>query len=210
MNNSINAVNRALALALSEKTKLSAEIFQLPGMSSKKFRIFLNEVCTSMNAYLEVGNYKGSTLSSAMFQNSLNIYAIDNFSQFNDGEVKSSLLKNIASYSGSNTVKFFQEDCWSFDLKKIKQKIDVFFYDGEHSEESQYKALMKFLDVLNDTFIFIVDDYNWTQVEQGTQKFLKSFTGEILYEVIFKHKRKEPERERELWWNGFAVYVLQK
>jgi hypothetical protein len=34
-------------------------------------------------------------------------------------------------------------------------------YDGNHSNESHYNALLHYYLCLDDTFVFIVDDWNW-------------------------------------------------
>ena len=61
-------------------------------------------------------------------------------------------------------------------------KFNIFMYDGNHTYEAHYKVLSYYLDVLDDVFIYIVDDYNWLQIRTATQDSIRDTGCEILYE----------------------------
>ena len=103
--------------------------------------------------------------------------------------------------------KLFETDAFQFDLTNIKEKINVYLYDGAHTAEAQYKALEYYYPILADEFIFMVDDYNSNQggwkslVVDPTQKALVDLNLQVEHYVI-----KNPGD----WWNGFYISLLKK
>ena len=55
-------------------------------------------------------------------------------------------------------------------------------YDGCHSYNSHYNALTYYISVLDDLFIFIVDDWNIPRVRDATYRSIKDLNLKILYE----------------------------
>jgi hypothetical protein len=210
----INHVIKSIENAYLGKSKLTEEIFKIPGMSSKKGRSLLNNICSLEGAkYLEVGTWMGSTFVSALYKNEntiLKAVAIDNFAEFNSGNVKQKLLENINNFlvTTTNKIKFYDTDCFNFDINKIcDEKFNIYFYDGEHTVNSQYLAFTYYNDILSDTFIAIVDDYNWSYVKDGTQKAFKNLNYQILYEQFLPSKY---NGDLDSWWNGTYIAVISK
>jgi len=63
-------------------------------------------------------------------------------------------------------------------------------------------------------FIFIVDDWNWQDVREGTLNSIKDLNLTVLYEkeirLTFDNSvTPEPKLSQE-WWNGIYVSILQK
>ena len=184
------------------KSKLTKEIFDIPGMSGTGFRMFLNNLCSNEDIrYLEIGNWKGSTLCSCLYKNKIRATAIDNFSQF--GNVKEDLLKNIAKYKGENEVAFIESDCWEVNLQG---NYNVFFYDGNHDYEYQYRALGHFYDNLDDKFIFIVDDWNWKTVKDGTMDSIEDLGFKNEMNIIIETE----DINEPIWHNGIGIFILSK
>ncbi len=160
-------IQRSFTDANAEKSKLPEEISSnahLRGMSTSKIRHFLNNINSLPETnYLEIGCWQGSTLCSAVYGNLGEVYAIDHFVQcfdkYEGQNVKDLLFENLDKFSLRDQVHFFNENCFELDLAKIPVKIDVYFYDGDHSDTAQEKALTYFKPVLADTFIYIVDDW---------------------------------------------------
>ena len=75
-------------------------------------------------------------------------------------------------------------------------------YDGNHSEDSHYRALNHYYECLDDIFIFLVDDWNWDFVRNQTRKSIE----DILYEKEIKYDRVSGET----WWNGIYAAILKK
>ena len=197
---------------------------RLMGFSGVCFRHFMNNLCAMRGAnYLEVGTFRGSSLVSAVYGNTqiLNeIHAIDNFSEFivedSGFHPRDDLNKNFDLYLGDEQkkVNFYEEDCFSFDLSKLP-KIQVYFYDGEHSRDSQKKAFTYFEPVFDDVFIAVVDDWEQRQVRLGT---LDAFS-EIGYDVISSRSvipGRRPDNANRVnnpdawWWSGTYIAVLKK
>ena len=66
-------------------------------------------------------------------------------------------------------------------LKHYHQSLR-FLCNGSHTYKEHYKVLSYYLDVLNDVFIYIVDDYNWLQIRTATHDSIRDTGCEILYE----------------------------
>jgi hypothetical protein len=55
-------------------------------------------------------------------------------------------------------------------------------------------------------FIFIVDDWNWKDVRDGTRASFQALNLKVLYEKeIFTQ-----DQVKETWWNGIYVAILHK
>ena len=93
------------------------------------------------------------------------------------------------------------------------EKADVFFYDGGHSLDDHYLALMHFQDSLADVFVFIVDDWGSEPVRAGTFASIEysGFTVAHHVEVfagcincVINSSTFGP------WHNGMGLFVLKK
>ena len=105
---------------------------------------------------------------------------------------------------------FFETSASDFNHNKF----NIYFYDGDHSEESQYKALEHMLNIgcLEDEFIFLVDDYVWENVRKGTERGIKDLNLKIVHEEEFLPKCAVNQENFDGvgWWNGFYVSLLRK
>lgn len=188
-------------------SQLNSEILNLEGMSSDKVRHFLNNICSLENGkYLEIGVWKGSTFISALYKNTLqDAIAVDNWALFSGP--KDTFQKNISHFLENTIYTFYESDCFKFDLKKIKNKINIYFYDGGHTFEDQKLAFTYYNEIFADTFIAIVDDYNWIEVQNGTQKAFKELGYNILFEQFLPSSH---NGDTTSWWNGIYVAVISK
>ena len=194
---------------------------RLHGFSGYNFRHLMNNLCSFPNAnYLEVGVFRGSTLVSAVYGNESTlgqVHAVDNFSEFNVGtHPKVSLQHALMRFlpKTQSRIQFHEVDCWAWDYSKLP-KIDIYFYDGEHSFESQRKAFTHFEPLFVDCFIAVVDDWEQRQVRRGTRAAFE----EIGYDVIASRSvipGLRPEKANRVnnptadWWCGTFVAVLKK
>lgn len=188
-------------------SKLNGEILALEGMSSNKVRHFLNNICSLQNGrYLEIGVWKGSTFVSALYKNNLvDAIAIDNWSEF--AGPKQAFQNNLAKFLPATPHTFYESDCFRFDLKNIKNKINIYFFDGAHTQEDQRLAFTYYNEILDNTFIAIVDDYNWQQVQDGTQIAFKQLGYTVLFEQFLPSAG---NGDTSSWWNGIYVAVVSK
>jgi hypothetical protein len=151
--------------------------------------------------YLEVGTWQGSSTCSAMVGNYANITCIDNWSEF--GGPKKQFLENIEKFQGVNRLEVIEKDSFETDLSG--RKFNVYLYDGHHSAESHAKALTHFIDVMDDVFIFVVDDWGWEDTNTGTYKAIEELGLVVEYEAAHLDPR-----GGHGWWEGTGVFVLRK
>jgi hypothetical protein len=190
-------------------SKLNSELLNLEGLSGKKTRHFYNNILNKDNMhYFEIGTWKGSSVCSAMFENNATVVCCDNWSEFNGP--KSEFLHNFNKFKGNNNARFIEENCWNINSQELP-KFNVYLYDGDHSREAHYKALTHFIDAMDSTFIFIVDDWNWEQIRTPTLKSIQDLKLKVLFEKEIRlSSNDQVTHERETWWNGMYVAVLQK
>jgi hypothetical protein len=202
-NEIIKFIEEAIEKAEKEQSKLTKEAFEAPGFTSPKIRHLLNNLGEMSEAhYLEVGVHKGATFVATNFKNNLlSSIAVDNWSEFaQDGETKKEFIKNTNNLLLPNTYEFYEKDCFSLTKEEIKNPVNFFLYDGCHSYESQFKALTYFYPFLDDTFLFLVDDWNWPDPQRGTRQAIQDLKLKTLFE-------KELDQG---WWNGLFVSLLKK
>ena len=199
-------IKNAIDCSNSGVTKLNSKAISMRGMSSFKVRNFLNKLLEMPNSrYLEIGVFAGSTLYSALLGNSPEfVVAIDNFSS-NLSNNKEAFFKNLSDVGVE--FEFINNDCFSIKEKLKSKNFNIYFYDGDHSEESQYQAIKYFYDNLDNEFIYICDDWNWQDVKDGTYRAIKEKNISIIEEW---HLPSNFNCDRENWWNGVWVSILRK
>jgi hypothetical protein len=210
------AIENSIKNANSKNTKLSEKVLNIDGMSTDKTRIFLNSLIETLSPkYFEIGVWKGSTFVSALYDNNPE-YAVclDNFSQFvpekpgyqqHFGDPKNEFFNNIQLIKSK--FDFYDADAFNFDQKNFKNKFNVYFYDGRHDHEDQKLALTYYLDSLEEDFIFICDDWNFSQVKTGTREGISENKIQIHEEWELPANY---NGDKENWWNGLYIAILSK
>ena len=207
-----NLIEKSFKNAENNISKISKDIIDLEGMTGTKTRHFYNNLLDTPDArYLEIGTWKGSSVSSAMYANKATVICIDNWSEF--GGPKNEFLTNFEKFKGENHATFIEGDCYNIDVSTLS-KFNIFMYDGNHTNESHYKALLHYYDCLDDIFIFIVDDWNWIDVREGTLKSIQKLNLKVLYKkeiILTSDNSHTPQPQaKDTWWNGIYVAILQK
>jgi hypothetical protein len=187
------------------------DILNIEGMSSKKVRHVLNNICSlSDSRYLEIGTWKGSTFLSALYENMhVDATCIENFSEFNGP--KDTFLRNTNHFLNLQKIpnfQFIEKDCFLVDTSLINKK-NIYFFDGGHEIEDHVKAFTHYDSVLDDIFICVIDDWNhkYNNVKIGTNKAFEKLGYNIVYDVALPAKF---NGDQELWWNGLYIAVIQK
>jgi len=210
----IKRIDDSFRYANNKESKINDNILDIEGMSGVKSRHFFNNICSYDDTrYLEIGSFHGSTFSSALYNNNIKAVSIDNWSEFGDQRPKEHFLKNLEKYKGSSDVNFIEKDCWDVDINELPN-FNVYFYDGHHSEESQFKALDLYRDCLDDQFILIVDDWNWENVRKGTYRGISKNNMKIIYQhELYTNDKNEHATlsfKYSMWHNGLVALVIQK
>jgi hypothetical protein len=207
-----NHIKEAYKNACDKKSKINNDVLNIEGMIGLMTRHFYNNMLNMTDArYLEIGSDNGSSVCSAMFGNYAKIWCIDNWNKGNHSKLK--LLQNIEKFKGANQVSYIEQDCFSVDLSNLP-KFNIYMYDGEHSMESHFRALVYYYNVLDDTFIYIVDDWNDANVREGTEKAIKFLNLDVYYEkeirLTFDDTHTEVNIAKNTWWNGIYIAILKK
>jgi hypothetical protein len=187
------------------QSQLPPELLALDGMSSPRVRHLLNNLCDFEGCrYLEIGAWKGATALSASYGNSGSFAAVDNFSEF--GGPRAEFYANKERWRDECPLGFIASNAW--DLKPATlAPVNVYFYDGGHTEDDQYRALTHFADAFADEFIAVLDDWNESHVRQATWDAID----DLKYTVTARwHLRSDRNGDVDGWWNGVLVAALQK
>jgi hypothetical protein len=207
-----NIIDNAYLNAENNISKITDDIINMDGMSGLKTRHFYNNLLNNDDIrYLEIGSWKGSSVCSAMCNNKANIVCIDNWSEF--GSPKDEFLINFNKFMGQNNATFIENDCFKIDISTLP-KFNIYMYDGNHSIDSHYKALSYYYNCLDDIFIYIVDDWNYEQVRNGTIQAIKNLNLKIKYEkeirLTFDNSHTPIDIAKTTWWNGIYIVILEK
>lgn len=213
-NSVVDKVKEALSRALAGAGKLGQDILDIEGMSGHKYRLFINNLIESLEnpRYLEVGVWAGSTLCSAIYKNRVRTTAIDNWSEFNGPFDK--FFHNLARFKGPGaSVSFIERNFRDVNFAALG-KFNVYLFDGPHSAQDQYDGVTIAQPALDDQFVLIVDDWNWKQVREGTQKGLQDARVSIDYKAEIRttldNSHPAVSGSCSDWHNGYFVAVLSK
>jgi len=231
----VSHVKDCIALAEKKQSQLTEEIAlwhnynPYEGMSTPRIRHLFNNLLNKKLAskhgisntnYLEIGTWKGSTAVPALYKNDVdNYWLIDDFSQFNGGVLGnpySRLLENFQTYL--NIVpNLIQQDSFAVNCAEHNiRDVNFYFYDGEHNEYNQYRALTYFLDSMADEFVFIVDDYDGVSPKKGTEAAIQQLTNEnkinVKYAKYLTSGAPVPGTtpDVESWYCGIFIAVIEK
>lgn len=207
--NLITHAQQSIENAINGKSKIEDidQFKQIKGMTSVNIQHLLNNLIDNEEVnYLEIGVYNGKSFFAAINNSKFNsAIAVDNFSQIfhdrgtNPSTVFPELYKIHAAHKSN--VKFLNKDCWSITRDEIDNPINVYFYDGDHAYDAQYKALEYFNNFLTNEFILIVDDWSDKNARQGTADAIKNLNLSIQFEQeLLGHD----------WWCDIKIFVLKK
>ena len=169
-------------------------------MSAPAIGIMINKICRQLKSnqiFLNIGAYKGFSTISGMINTTCEVHSVDNFSEF-DGPEKT-FFENFKIFKNSKHF-FYQEDYELF-FKKWEKKIDFYIYDADHSYEHQYKNLEIAKNFFVKNTLIFIDDFNITDVENGTRDFLAKYPNQ--FEII--KEIKTAFNMHPTFWNGFIL-----
>ncbi|MFB8788397.1 MAG: class I SAM-dependent methyltransferase [Potamolinea sp.] len=182
---------------------------QVKGMTSANVMQLLNFAVGCLETdeiYCEVGCFQGSTLISALLDHPNQMaYAVDNFSEFDPlGKNLEKLIKNLTTFNLEEQVCFSNQNFEQFflELRRIStsDKIGVYFYDGAHDYRSQLLGLLLVKPFLAEKAVIIVDDSNWSAVQQANWDFIAAHPQcSLLLDLP------TPQNGHGTFWNGIHV-----
>lgn len=182
-------LERSAALAEVFASNLSEDFLNMDGMTTEKVRHYLNNACSSVKFssgtknYFEVGCASGSTYISSNFKTSLDSsHVCDIFTEKKCGSTgKDDFINNCQKYLGKDPENLIDQDCFSLDLDRFPEKINMYLFDGPHEVEDHERSLTYFEEIFDDTVVVFIDDWNDDRVQLGTMLGLSK----IGYDVVF-------------------------
>jgi hypothetical protein len=208
------AVMTAMQVAINGETPLPREVLSMQGMSGWRYRIFINELVRQVAnpAYLEVGSWAGSTLCSAIYGNTLSAMAIDNWSEF--GGPSQIFFTQVSKYVSSN----IRLSILNSDFRQVRWdaigKYNIYLFDGPHSIEDQCDGIVIAMPALTDSFIVIVDDWNYEHIRNGTYEALNKVSAncDLRIEIRTTLNGEQPtiNMEKSEWHDGYFIAVCRK
>lgn len=203
----VERVERAIQRAERRQSSLSREALELPGMSSGRVRHFLNNL--QPQRYLEVGVWRGSTFLASCFGNDVeSATAIDDFSQFQDDDSgERQFRENMERLLPGQPYTLWNQSFFDVPREQLPQNVDVYFYDGDHSYESQRRAIVHAWPSLQKEAVIVVDDSLLPGVLEGTRQGLQDVQAEILHEWNLPARY---NGDAEQWWDGLYVAAVRK
>ena len=177
-------------------------------MSSYANGHIINQICKQLSPsqiYLNIGCWKGFSLVAGMIDTTCKVIGVDNFSQFSSP--RDEFLKNFNKHKKEGIHHFYEEDYKIFfkNFEKKNQKIDFYFYDGNHSYKDQYDNLEIADNFLYRGSIVMIDDINAPQVENATKDFINRSISK--YKII-KEMKTANTNSHPSYWNG--IMILEK
>lgn len=207
----IQKVDQSLQFA-NRKTSFPApwKIRFFDGMSGQRFRAFLNHLSKSLGdyLYLEVGVWKGSTATCALFESKARATLIDDWSEFGGPEKKA--RKRLAKYTKQSRVELINSSLNQVNFKILEECPKIYFYDGAHDLKSHLEAT-KIIENFNcNALILIVDDWNWENVREGTLSALSKSKYKVFKEWQIFPSVDDRGGRFGSWHNGTFICVLGK
>lgn len=211
-----SSLRHAFFQALRLDSKLPKWIREMEGGSGRKYRYFVNNLMPLLDnpRYLEIGSYKGSTLCSATYGNTLKATCIDNWSEFGGKDEFDENIGRLKADSPGLDLTVIESDMRKVDYGAIG-KFNVYCFDGPHSEQDHYDALMMTPKAVEDEFILIIDDWVMPTVRAGTNRALQELGLEVVCSIIV-----ETTQDSTLptllgswfseWHNGYFLAVVRK
>ena len=186
------------------------------GMMSIKKQQLLNLAFSFLEegeAYLEVGTYQGKSLLSAMLNNPVRpVYACDNFSEFDTNSLEITEA-NLAHYNLRDQVAFHDCDFTEiFTEESLPDPIGLYFYDGAHDDESQYRGIRLAEAFLAEEALFLVDDWRFAPDSQSHAKAatLRAIEESLAQWSLMYELPARFNGDRAMWWNGVAVLSFKR
>ena len=189
----------------------------IESLTSETTKHFLNNICAIEGTkYLELGVYGGGTFYSALQNNNVFGYAVDDFKK----RYLSPERDDIEFTPFTNPKTAFLTPPWypdkRYDFKliegnisevEIPEQCNVIFYDADHDPVEQYKNLQHIWQYCADEFILLVDDANMPGVIDSVDDLIRSNNPTVLFER--KILTSIPE-DLNSWWNGIYILLIKK
>lgn len=182
-----------------------------PGLTSKRVQNLIHGICSNHKTYLEIGSAMGATAVAAAGTPDLTIHCVDMWKDnIFPQTFGSNLPANTISEFKKNTAHIKNITIHNCDYMKVDrsliQNVDVMFYDGPHDAASTKNAVEYYKECLSEVSVLIFDDANWNGVVEGADAGINSTGLKVLYKKLILND----VEDKNMWWNGVYILVVQK
>ena len=183
-------------------------------MSGQTYRSFINNLVEGHGdpRYLEIGSWAGSTAASALYGNTAKCVCIDNWSQF--GDPRPTFQSSIALVkSDAIEFRFIEQDFRKVEYATLGS-FNIYMFDGPHAERDQYDGVVLAQPSLDKSHVLIVDDWNLSQVRDGTMRALIDtrcrIDAWIEVRTTFDNTHPSIAYQHSDWHNGYLIAAVEK
>ncbi len=162
----------ALSSAICMSDDTQAPFLLMPGLSGRSFRVFMNLLFQHFEDphYLELGVGAGSVMASALHANRITALGVDNYSD--QRYTRTGFERNIAAVDLSRASVTLAERQFNEVDTTWPAPFDVVFYDGPTKPSVVLEALSVALPAMRNIAIYILDDWNSLEVQEGYRLFM--------------------------------------
>lgn len=181
---------------------------QVAGFSTPGELALLNlaaSLLPSGEGYLEVGTFKGRSISGAMLDAPPRSFtAVENFLEFGmvGEEARAELMRNLDAHTDAARFRLLDGDCFRVLAAPdaLREPVGVYFYDGAHTGLAHYLALGVVEPLLAQEALVLVDDASWPMVEAATRRYVRRHPGWEVLRTMSAVTDHDPR-----WANGLMV-----
>ncbi len=205
-------ITDSIEKALRGESNLTPELLNIRGFSTPTIRHLFNNLCDIDGTYLEVGLFCGASFCASFNKHCTSIGVEDHSQDFSAGfeQVKQELKDNFNKFQDiAREAHIHYADCFAMDKSVLPNDIDIYCYDGFHTEEHQAKALPYFFDKMAKRFIWVVDDFNWQIVADGTNRGIEELKDKMDIEKVWVLRGYNLQND-PIWHNAIAIYLINK
>lgn len=213
----IEQIKHAIERSTRADSAIDPAIFTLNSPSGKLGRCLMNNLGGLFGddlRYLEVGTERGVAYTCVMNGHDPKYSCV--IDPWPNDWLKPDFDANIKRFLPNlryNQLELITEDCFQVDPKRIKSKINFYFYDAMHEHEYQKKAYTYFNELFDDVFLTVIDDWNDPQARSGTFEAFKELGYKVLYEQQIPTEfwdMSGGSGNPHTYWNGLGVFLIQK
>lgn len=192
------------------KSKLVREVFEIKSLTGTKNRHLVNNLCSYEDkslSYLEVGCYYGSSVCSALYQNSVRVVGVDTWNIYDGDNIHSQIAckENAKKWAEKNKTRFMTGDYKTIN-KTTLGKFNIFYFDVEKSNTFDENVLKYYDKNLKDIFVYIRSGWNDKDVSSSTYEEIENMG----YKISFKNEVFTATPYDSKWANGVGIFLLEK
>jgi len=182
---------------------MTMDYLRNPRMSTITMAYIINRLVKNMSSdlvYLNIGIWCGWSFFAGIIGNNKKCIGVDNYSQ-NEKQNDKKIFEYQYEILKNNLSKFYEMDYLDYFKNIHKEKIGVYFYEGDHSYNNQLMALEIADPFLMKGAYILVDDTNDNEPYKATIDFVSK--NKDKFEIVLD--KKTPNNSHPTFWNGLLI-----